>query len=205
MSYLLNGSAIAFAGLDNLGPLEKSYTHILREAVKNNGGDMSNASALHMHDILELVIFAREALTLQAISDLLDMDRNNMESHLSTLSSVLFLPEDDSPDGVVRPSHQSFADFVLQQGHLVHPKLALDSDIAEKNIAEHCIHQLNKLLHMNICRIQDPSLFNVKVPDLEALLKQHVTAALLYSCRFWATHCHKPTSATSSHDHPTAT
>jgi hypothetical protein len=189
MSYSQSGSAVTFAGLDNPGTLEKSYAHTLREAVKDDGGDISDESALHVHDILELVIFAREALTLQAISDLLDIDRNELQVYLSTLSLVLVLPDDGGPDGVVRQSHQSFADFVLQQGHLVHPKLVFDSAIAQKNIAEHCIRQLNKLLHMNICRIQDPSLFNVEVPDLVALLKQHVTAALRYSCRFWATHC----------------
>jgi hypothetical protein len=189
MSYLQSGSAIAFAGLDNPGTLEKSYADTLREAVKNNDGDISDESALHMHDILELGIFAREALTLQAISDLLDMDRNELQAYLSTLSSVLVLPDDASPDGTVRPSHQSFALFVLQQGHLVHPKLAFDSAIAGKNLAELCICQLNKLLHMNICRIQDPSLLNVEVPDLGTLLKQYVTAALRYSCRFWVTHC----------------
>jgi hypothetical protein len=189
MSYLRSGSTIAFAGLDNPGTLEKSYAHTLREALKDDGGDISDESALHVHDILELVIFAREALTLQVISDLLDMDRNELQVYLSTLCSVLVLPDDASPDGVVRPSHQSFADFVLQQAHLVHPKLAFDSATAEKNIAERCIHQLNKLLHMNICRIQDPSPFNVEVPDLETLLMHHVSAALRYSCRFWVSHC----------------
>jgi hypothetical protein len=157
--------------------------------VKDDGGDISNESALHVHDILEIVIFAWEALTLQAISDLLDMDRNKLESYLCTLSSVLVLPDDASPDGVVRPSHQSFADFVLQQGHMVHPKLALDSAIAQNNITKRCIRQLNKLLHMNICCIQDPSPFNVEVPDLETLLMHHVSAALRYSCLFWVMHC----------------
>jgi hypothetical protein len=189
MSYSQSKSAAAFANLDNPGPLEKSYAHTLREAVKDDGGDISDESALHVHDILELVIFAREPLTLQAICDLLDMDRNELEGYLSTLCSVLALPDDASPDGVIRPSHQSFKDFVVQQGHLFHPKLAFDSAIAQKNIAERCIRQLNKLLHMNICCIQDPSLFNVEVPDLETLLKLHVSAALRYSCRFWVSHC----------------
>jgi hypothetical protein len=188
MSYLHSGSAIAFAGLDNPGPLEKLYAHTLREAVKDNGGDISDESALHMHDILELVIFAREALTLDVLSDLLEMDRNELEVYLSPLSSVLVLPDGASPDGVVRPLHSSFPSFVLQQGHLVDPNLAFDFAVAQKNITDRCIRQLNKLLHMNICRIQDPSLFNVEVPDLKALLKQHVTAALRYSCRFWVTH-----------------
>jgi hypothetical protein len=189
ISRLGAGSAVAFVGPDRHSPLESMYTDILSEAVKDDHGNISTVCALQLHDILEVVIFAREALTLDVLSDLLEMDRNELEAYLSPLSSVLVLPDGASPDGVVRPLHSSFPSFVLQQGHLVDPNLAFDFAVAQKNIAERCIRQLNKLLHMNICRIQDLSLFNVEVPDLKALLKQHVTAALRYSCLFWATHC----------------
>jgi hypothetical protein len=183
------GSAVAFIGSDRRSPLESMYTDILSDAIKDDRGDISTACALQLHNILEVVIFAREGLTLEVLSDLLEMDRNELEAYLCPLSSVLVLPDGASPDGVVRPLHSSFLYFALQQGHLVHPKLAFDSAIAQKNFAELCIRQLNKLLHVNICRIQDPSLFNIEVPDLETLLKQYVTAALRYSCRFWVTHC----------------
>jgi hypothetical protein len=182
------GSAVAFIGPDRRSPLENMYTDILSEAVKDHRGHISTASALQLHDILEVVIFAREGLTLEVLSDLLEMDKNELEAYLSPLSSVLVLPDGASPDDVIRPLHSSFLYFVLHQGHLVHPKLAFDSVIAQKNIVERCIRQLNKHLHTNICRIQDPSLFNVEVPDLDILLNQHVTAALRYSCRFWVTH-----------------
>jgi hypothetical protein len=189
ISRLGGGSAVAFVGPDRRSPLESMYTGILSEAVKDDHGNISTVCALQLHDILEVVLFAREALTLDVLSDLLEMDRNELEVYLSPLSSVLVLPDGASPDGVVRPLHSSFPSFVLQQGHLVDPNLAFDFAVAQKNITERCIRQLNKLLHMNICRIQDPSLFNVEVPDLETLLKQYVTAALRYSCRFWVTHC----------------
>jgi hypothetical protein len=183
-----SGSAVAFVGPDNHGPLEKLYIHILGEAVKDDDGIMSAEYAHHLHDILEVVIFAQAPITPQALSDLLRMDIGDLNGYLSPLHSVLFVPGATSLDGVVRPLHQSFPDFVRRQGSIVHSKLAIDNALAHKNVAEHCCFQLNKLLHFNMCDIKDPSLSNRDVTDLPARLNKRVSAALRYSCRYWPSH-----------------
>jgi hypothetical protein len=180
--------AIAFVGPANHGPLEELYAHILSEALKDDDGKLSDEYVLHVHNILEVVIFAQAPLTRRALSDLMDMDIDDLDAYLSPLRSVLVVPDATSVDGVVRPLHQSFPDFVREQGGAVHPELTIHADLAHKNMVERCIYQLNKLLKLNICHIQDPSLYNVEVPDLEILLRQYVTAALCYSCCFWITH-----------------
>jgi hypothetical protein len=186
-----SGHAIAFVGPVNHKPLERLYIHILSEALKDDKGSVIAEYAHHLHDILELVIFAQAPITSHALSDLLDMDIDDVNAYLSRLSSVLVVPDATSIDGLVRPLHQSFPDFVRQRGHVVHPALTMHVYLAHKNVVERCIHQLNKLLHMNICHIQDPSLLNDEVLNLEIRLKKYVTVALRYSCRFWVTHCLK--------------
>jgi hypothetical protein len=183
-----SGYAIAFVGPVNHGYLEKLYIHILAQAIRDNDGNISTEYADHLHDILEVVIFARDPLTLHALSDLLDMNRDELKAYLSTLSSVLVVPDASHVEETIRPLHQSFPDFVRQQGSLVHPKLAMHSMLAEKHVAERCFFQLNKLLHFDICDIQDASLFNHEIRDLPARLNECVSAALRYSCRYWATH-----------------
>jgi hypothetical protein len=184
-----SGHAIAFVGPINHGPLERLYIHILSEALEDDEGNMIAEHAHHLHDILELVIFSQAPITPQALSDLLDMDIDVLDAYLARLSSVLVVPDANSPDKPVRPLHQSFPDFVRQQGDVVHPALTMHVHLAHKNVVERCLRQLNKLLHLNICDIQDPSLLNDEVLDLESRLKQYVTAALRYSCRFWVVHC----------------
>jgi hypothetical protein len=178
----------AFNEPEDHSPLEKLYKHIISEAVKNRHGIISTEYVGRLHSILEVVIFAREPLTPQALSDLLDMDRNELNSYLSSLCSVLELPDASDPDGVVRVMHQSFPDFVRQKVSLVHSELAIHAMVAEKHLAERCMFQLNRLLQLNICRLLDPSLLNDEIADLEARLRQYVTVALCYSCRFWITH-----------------
>jgi hypothetical protein len=184
-----SGSVITFAGQAvHHGPLEKLYFHILTETVQDHRGNIKPEYVLRTHDILELVIFAREPFTHHALSDLLDMDKDELQTYLTLLRSVLLVPDVNSPEGVVRPLHQSFPDFVRQQGGLVHPDLTMHSTLAEKNIAERCFGQLNHLLRFDICRIKDASLFNHEVSDLPTRLNECVPAALRYSCRYWPSH-----------------
>jgi hypothetical protein len=106
----------AFHDTISHNPLEKLYLHIISEAVKDNRGDMRTEYVLRLNDILEVVIFVAKPLTPQALSDLLDMDKDELNSYLSHLCSVLDIPDASDPEGVVRVMHQSFPDFVRQKG-----------------------------------------------------------------------------------------
>jgi hypothetical protein len=197
-----SGSTIAFADPSvHQGPLEKLYIHILTEAVKDKHGNIRPGYALRVHDILEVVIFAREPITPQGLSDLLDMDKDELDAYLMLLRSVLVVPDVNSLDGVVRPLHQSFPDFVRQQGNLVHSQLTMHLTVAHNHVAEKCLCQLNKHLHFDICHLKDASLFNREVLDLPTRLSRHVSAALRYSCRYWLSHLLEHTQAAGLQAH----
>jgi hypothetical protein len=178
-----SGSAIALAGtfLDDL------YVHIVTEAVKDNS-TVSTEYAHQLHDILEVMIFARDPLTPKALSGLLRIDADELHNYLVTLSSVLFVPDDTNAEGVIRPLHQSFFDFVRQQAGRIHPELAIDSTIAAAHITELCLWQCNEFLHLDICNIRDPSVFNAEVVDLQLRLQIYIVESLRYACQFWAFH-----------------
>jgi hypothetical protein len=191
-----SGSAIAFDDPSvHQGHLEKLYIHILTETVKDKRGNIRPEYAVRVHDVLEVVIFAREPVTPQALCDLLDMDREELDAYLLLLRSVLVVPDATHPEGVVRPLHQSFPDFVCQYGGLAHPQLAMRLTVAHKHVAERCLCQLNKHLRFDICDIKNASLFNCEVLDLPTRLKKHVSAALRYSCRYWLSHSLEHTQA----------
>jgi hypothetical protein len=184
------GSVPSTAFFDSVdySPLEKLYMHIISGAVKDNHGSIRIEYVLRLHDILEVVIFAREPLTPQGLSDLLDMNKKELDRHLSFLCSVLELPKASDPDGVVRAMHQSFPDFVREKSGHVHSEMTIHVMVAQKQLAERCMVQLNKHLHINMCRLHDPSIFNDEISDKEAQRRLYLTVALRYSCRFWITH-----------------
>jgi hypothetical protein len=169
--------------------LDALYLHILTRAVSNRNGTVNPKSVLRLRDILEVVIFARQPLTRGALSQMLEMRTDAFDGYIATLVSVLVIPDASSSDGVVRPLHQSFPDFVCQYSGRVHHGLSIDAVTANAHLTEHCMSRLNKELHFDMCKIRDPSLFNDEVEDLEDRLRTHVPLALRYSCEFWPVHC----------------
>jgi hypothetical protein len=168
--------------------LDALYLHILSQAVSNRDGKVNPKSVLRLQVILEVVIFARHPLTRCALSQLLDIEMDELDGYLATLVAVLVVPDATNADGVIRPLHQSFPDFVLLHGWSIHRDLTINAATANAHLTEHCLGRLHKDLHADMCDIRDPSLFNNEVEDLEARLIVHASLALCYSCFFWPVH-----------------
>jgi hypothetical protein len=179
---------IAFDAPDKRSPLQNLYFHVLTEAVKDNDRHVNSEYVVCLHDILEVIFFAREPLTASALAELLHVDETELQGSLSTLLSVLVVPDAADELGVIRPFHQSFPDFVLQQGRQVNPGLAIDTTLADGHILERSLKQLNAKLCFDICDIRDPSLSNDEVSDFQERLAKHVPGSLRYGSRYWAAH-----------------
>jgi hypothetical protein len=169
--------------------LDDLYFRILGQAVCDEDDTANPIHALRLRAILEVVIFARHPLTPRALSELLNLDAYELDAYLATMASVLVIPDTTSADGIIRPLHQSFPDFVCSHGGRVHPDLAIDAAIANLHLTEHCLARLSKHLHFDMCKIRDPSLFNHEVEDLESQLGIYVPLTLRYSCNYWGVHC----------------
>jgi hypothetical protein len=171
-----------------LQALNALYPSILAEAVKDDDGDMTSEYALRLHDILEIVIFAREPITPQALAQLLDMDRDELVDYLSPLLCVLDVPGPTDEFGVIVPLQQSFLDFVVMQGGLVHDKLSMHMTIAEMNMAEVCISFLNAHLHLSPLVIRKQPPLDFEAPTQTVPPVGSVSPALQYSGKFWPMH-----------------
>jgi hypothetical protein len=171
-----------------LQALNVLYPSILAEAVKDDDGDITSEYALRLHDILEIVIFAREPITLQTLAHLLDMDRDDLVDYLSPLLCVLDVPGPADEVGVIKPLQQSFLDFVVMQGGLVHDKLGMHMTVAEMNMAELCILFLNTHLHFSSLVIQKQPSPDLNAPERAVSQVGSVSPALQYSGKFWPIH-----------------
>jgi hypothetical protein len=68
------------------------------------------------------------------------------------------------------------------------PSYVVDSASGHLFLTEGCLAVLIRELCLDICSIRDPSLFNRQIPGIQARLSERISAALLYSCRFWLVH-----------------
>ncbi len=56
------------------------------------------------------------------------------------------------------------------------------------NLAIACLCLMNSTLKFNACRIPTSHCLNDEIPQLESLLSDNISPALVYACRFWAEH-----------------
>jgi hypothetical protein len=164
------------------GHLDGLYSHILREAHISNTSTTNSLRAT----LLTLVLALQE-LPAEVIASVAGVDDDDCRMHLRHLSAVLNYQHGSTK--AVRMMHASFADFMLDPLRCSDmPSYVVDSANGHLFLTEGCLAVLIRELRLDICGIRDPSLFNSQVPGIQARLGEHISAALLYSCRFWLVH-----------------
>ena len=135
--------------------------------------------------VLRAVISVCTPLSINGLSKLLKIKAENVDEALSSLHSVVYIPENiDLP---ISTFHASFTDFITSEKrsgeHFLEPSKS------HYMLGLHCLELLQSSLVENICQLErisgpldvDISLLTVKdqIPDSEALV---------YACVNWASH-----------------
>jgi len=162
--------------------LNKLYTSILSAAV--------NPERLEEHEIycilltLRTVVCAKEPMTVETLASLLILTEEQVRFSLEPLRSILHVQ--DSTHGLVSPFHASFPDYLfdkLRSGYF-HCESTEHSEI----LANFCFNLMKAQLRFNICKLESSFVFDVDVPDLQDRIKEYISPALSYACRYWGEH-----------------
>jgi hypothetical protein len=170
------------------GMLDRLYTQVIAKAATMSKNPRMHKHALHM--VLSTVVMVQEPLTISAVANLADIEEGKAEVLLHRLSSIL-LVEDDRP---VRLYHPSFPDFIKDKARCQHSEypglarfLVVPSEV-HIHLAHRCLRIMNDHLRKDICNIENPSLLNCEISDLDTKVAQATPRELRYACRFWPTH-----------------
>ena len=137
--------------------------------------------------LLSIIIFLRNLLSIQAILTLSGMGPCQL---LSLLSSVIYIPS--HMEDTIAPFHASFPDFLTDPTHCsdeccpsFHALSALDGHAI---LALKCLEHLNNFSKYNICEVPAKSTVSCRetINPLDGSNK--VSKALKYSCVYWASH-----------------
>jgi hypothetical protein len=136
-----------------------------------------------MRDALQTVICAKEPMSLKALSDLLGLKKDQISYSLDPLYSVLHISADDGP---VMTLHASFSDFLLNRTRA--RRYHCDEVRRNKILAQKCFDVMKQDLRFNICKLETSFVADSDIPDLQERIKQSISPALFYACRFWGSH-----------------
>ena len=161
--------------------LDLLYLSILHEAF----GDNDPEDDPKVRSVLGVVILAANPLSPFTIATLLSFDPRDMFPLLSSLHSLLILPEDINQP--VQPFHKSFPDFIIDPAWCTDLRFYIHPPDQHAELLFGCLQLMNQKLEQNMCRLPD-GVTNAEVKDLKQRTEQHIDEALEYACRSWHKH-----------------
>jgi hypothetical protein len=162
-------------------PLDGMYLQIIAEAAQTSGNPLLHERALA--NILSTVVLLQEPMDAPALASLAG-ETKRAGAILPLLSAVL-LVDDTAP---VRLFHPSFPDFITDDGRCSDKRFLVRHAEGHLRLAIRCLEIMNAGLRENICDLEDPSLPNNEVADLELRLERAASSELRYACKYWHVH-----------------
>jgi hypothetical protein len=159
------------------------YNTILQAAFNRPG--LGKQEKEEMKRVLYSVVCAQEPLTADVIAGLLGLDAtSSVLPALRPLYSLLHISE---TDGLVTTFHQSFPDYMFDQGRS--NEFYCDKRQHNAFLAERCFSVIGTPNPpFNICGLESSYIFDEDVPDLGERIEQAISPELFYACRYWEAH-----------------
>jgi hypothetical protein len=166
--------------------LDELYTQILSKALRIT----SRKRYIVDHDLRNLLValvLVRTELDVGSLSQLIAADEHECKLFLRRISAVLHYSQVTAEP--VRLMHASFSEFLSDPSRCTQlAAYSVDLPHDHLRLAECCMKLLNHHLCYDICRVQDPSLFNVDIEDLATRLDRFIPACVRYACKYWMVH-----------------
>ncbi|CAE6518174.1 unnamed protein product [Rhizoctonia solani] len=163
--------------------IDKLYTIILASAFDQP--DIEAWEQMRMKLVLDTVICVQEPLTVDALSELLNLgNASRVRMALEPLWSVLHI---SSSNGLVSTLHASFPDYMSNpvRSKSYHCNLEAHNG----RLAELCFERIKRNeQQFNICGLVSSYTFDEDVPGFLARVDQAVPLDLSYAARYWAVH-----------------
>ncbi|KAF5855181.1 hypothetical protein ETB97_009747, partial [Aspergillus alliaceus] len=160
--------------------MDRTYLPILTQLLTGQNDNESQQLKQEFHGILGVIIVLASPLSVNALANLIGKPIFLIQRRVEVFRSVLNVPSDlDMP---VRLLHLSFRDFLISTDGDLH----IDEKDTHAKIALHCLRVMeNQLIH-NICGLAS---YGTERKDIDPpVIKQHLTAELQYSSRYWVYH-----------------
>ena len=160
--------------------LDELYGRILSDAFR---AERANAREKdEIRKVLRAVIGIRTPLSINGLSKLLEVEAEDVNEALSSLHSVIYIPEDTGHP--ISTFHASFTDFITTEKRS--GEYFLEPSNSHQMLGLHCLRLLQSSLVENICHLDGLSVLKTDISP--STVKNCIPEALAYACINWASH-----------------
>ena len=160
--------------------LDDLYGRILSAAFKKSGANAREKDRIQK--VLRAVVSVYSPLSINGLSNLLKIKAENISEALSSLHSVVYIPENTSSP--ISTFHASFTDFVTTKNRS--GEHFLEPSESHHMLGLRCLGLLQSSLVENICQLEGLPESLQKVSP--STIKNRIPEALEYACINWASH-----------------
>ena len=150
-----------------------------------------------VRSILGAIVVAREPLTDEQLSRLLQLELDVVHGVLSRLRPLLHWSEGKP----AQPLHASFTDFLLDPKRCDDPQWHIDITSHHNDLASFCFRVMRQDLKFNICGIETSHQRHAEIEGIQERIDQAITSALTYASQYWADHLELGSSSAPDQSH----
>lgn len=139
----------------------------------------------HVREVVSVIALLESPLSILSLSKLIDLSTMAIKARLSSLHSVLYIPEDEMVP--IRLFHLSFRDFLLDPETPGKTAIWTDENATHEKLAIRCLHIMRIYLKKDICGLANPAADRHRKITARTI-SRCMPIQLQYSCRYWAHH-----------------
>ncbi|QRV94925.1 WD repeat-containing protein [Ceratobasidium sp. AG-Ba] len=162
--------------------IDKLYNDILSTAYDDEG--LTSSDRAEMLLVLHTVVCACEPLSINAITDLLQLD--NEETVRAILLPLLSVLQVSDQGATITTLHESFHDYLLDGSRS--GRFGCSAVEHHARLTDLCFDKINSQAAFNICGLESSFRSDDDVLDLEERVDRVIPAALFYACCYWDVH-----------------
>ncbi|KAJ9481264.1 hypothetical protein VN97_g12229 [Penicillium thymicola] len=163
--------------------LNRTYLPVLNRVLNNQTEKQKIQPIQELREILGTIVVLESPLPVCSLSTLTGLSENVIKRRLSSLHSVIRVPE---IRGIpLRPFHLSSRDFLLDLGSRDKTPLWVDENQVHQKLATQCLAVCYKLKR-NVCGLASDGTLRSDIDP--HIISNCLPPEMQYSCRFWAQH-----------------
>ncbi|KAJ5834216.1 NACHT and WD40 domain protein [Penicillium robsamsonii] len=163
--------------------LSRTYLPVFNRLLLNQNEKQKKQLIQEFQDIVGTIVILESPLSIISISALLGISERLVKVRLSSLNSVLSIPQNEIMP--VRLFHLSFRDFLLDPGTSKKTPFAIDGKVSHSKLAIRCLSVCSSL-KKNICGLQHDGTQRSEIAT--SRISRCLPLEVQYACRFWAYH-----------------
>jgi hypothetical protein len=170
----------------SVSKMESTYLPVLKQLLIGQDEWECQQLVQEFKKIIGVIIVLATPLSVNALSQLLNIGVTNINKRLDHLHSVLNIPGD--LDASVRLLHLSFRDFLLDtktKNMEKSKQFWIDKKAVHQNLTDQCLGVMDYSLRKNICKLP----YNgTQHKGINSSINHDLSPELQYACRYWTQH-----------------